>query len=1331
MPEEKKKESFTFSDKIKSTKASGANRSFANRFTSKIGSDGKPRQTLFERTKRDAPFFIAALVALLLLPFLYKYSGQVEEDTPMVSPGYEDAIVNPDRSGFDFSGDADGQISQLSGRDSMDLIVGWGKHRNEEEADTSLADFYRSGLDSSSTSDAASYKRSDMDEETNITNIYKRQRKQAPAQTRAAFRRAATKIGTLKGAGLTGRGGGRLGIGHFGGGLKAAAQKVRGPGQVNSTKPVSLQPLQAAGKPSRSYFGQGAAQEARRSKDAMSKGNAMQALMDAQMKPVEPGRIGGLASGDFGGPGGGPGGLQRNFNYNGKEPWWWDMMKQRAQMEWQLWFDLKKAWITNASDIAMKLFNCLLTGDDGGDVDKFLGTGGTGSGDGEETCCGYSPEKAGFTKKKAEEYGSFKAYCKDLHVKAFLTAQHGGSCPNGGYKKKGGSGGQRLNGWQTRWACMGGAISAYTSGQTELEEKSECKNMVNKFYQVTPSGEARKWNTYIYVVARNYLPETSKVLAKVVANGGGNVAHRYLCTDDSDSLQFGSKASAGVSATGTPQSFNDTDRTKDNDNKYGQKSSDHYRKNKERELLADMYNIDPEDPQHACVIYVQKGDTFNYRNFQTTMIERFEELLREQGAEESEGAEHYIYGFKEPKKVTSGGTIAAQARRAFEELDLMFIGSVSTKDTLSRRSWPVWLGGRSGHYVGLPMMYWRFYDAYVRHKGTKTAPEKDGGKDNVDNRDYRVEYVDYVEGKNCYFNDTVSISCENTGDTSAIPTATVTFKRGYKGQGVDKPSASTGDITVKARYTPLDGKTQGETQTFEKPVVLDNTVEFAFTNVLVRDSEGKIDSTKDLKGTVNWFLFRGKSPEPVDTANCDINIAGDGQSVTVEEKDCPKGAHTNAACCAKAGANDSVYDYKWAGDKCVITPKTSPNPDQDPNRDPNQDPNRDPNQDPNRDPNRNPSVEATAFAQSINWVPANPQDRKAVTAQNPLSASTFSGPLVNTYQKGADGGSCPRCKGRQFCDELVGYMMDSTKATEFVTKVRDAYNKKYQNNANVLPIRFGAKYPMDGEFIDALQIAAKENLPGLDKVSAAAVCELGRDFVRMSKDMHVGDRRTKEGQGSKGEEFIFHNELGAFLAYVHNDAILYPDAYVKVEGTRVCDWRFIPEGYRGGDDCSSAQGPKISPSFMYNNYNGTNAKLWDAFSGSLTPAMKQQPLAQLVRGHTSLVGSNPATVCNDKAVGCKSKKVGGKDIVKYYNSPSGFALMIRDDDSPEGMACEAFAGTAGTMSVADVLKYIQGVCSAGLDYKPHGVKDVNYRAGQHPTQSGGSPGSKEQVPFAK
>ena len=193
---------------------------------------------------------------------------------------------------------------------------------------------------------------------------------------------------------------------------------------------------------------------------------------------------------------------------------------------------------------------------------------------------------------------------------------------------------------------------------------------------------------------------------------------------------------------------------------------------------------------------------------------------------------------------------------------------------------------------------------------------------------------------------------------------------------------------------------------------------------------------------------------------------------------------------------------------------------------------------------------------------------------------------MKTYPHRADGSSCPGCQGRQFCDDLFGYKMDSKKATEFVTKVRDAYNKKYQNNANVLPIRFGADYPTDGEFMDALQIAARENLPGLERVSTAAVCELGRDFTRMSKDKHAGTRKMTSALGQKGEERYYHNELGSYLAYIHDTSVLYPDAYVTVDGQQVCDWRFQPKGLVGGG-CPSAMGIEMGKGYAYNNYNGT------------------------------------------------------------------------------------------------------------------------------------------------
>lgn len=385
------KDSFTFSDKIKNSKPMGS-KSFANRVSSKIGSDGKPRQTLFERTRRDAPFFIAALVALLLLPFLYKYSGQVSEE-PMVTPGSEESVFDPERYGFDTAtGNPDGQIAQFAGRDSLSLI----KMGDDTSATDEVTNDY---IPSHDGYDASQESSTSTEVEENNTNIYKRAA--APA-TRAAFRRAATKINPLSSAGLTSRGGSRLGVGMWGGGMKTAARKVGASGPRNSPKPVSLQPLQAAGKPSRTSFGNGSAAEARRSKDAMSKANAMQALMDAQMKPVQPGKIGGLGGGNFG-PGGGKGNLDRKFTYNGKEPWWWDMMKTRAQKEWEAKFNRKWDWIKWKDQMLQGflngIFSCLATGTDDWSMGKIFGAAADAGS--EPTCCGKKASKiAGLIKQQ-------------------------------------------------------------------------------------------------------------------------------------------------------------------------------------------------------------------------------------------------------------------------------------------------------------------------------------------------------------------------------------------------------------------------------------------------------------------------------------------------------------------------------------------------------------------------------------------------------------------------------------------------------------------------------------------------------------------------------------------------------------------------------------------------------------------------------------------------------------------------------------------------------------------------------------------------------------------
>lgn len=496
MPEEKKenkaaaKDSFTFSDKIKNSKPAGS-KSFANRISSKIGSDGKPKKTLFERTKRDAPFFIAAIVALLLLPFLYKYSGSVGEEPTMVTPGSEETMFDPTRSGFDGIGDPEGQIAQLAGRDSMDLIVGFGKKKEVEESDDfpSRSDWGdRSGMDDS-------YSSKNNSEEYNTTNVY-RQRKQAAPATRAAFKK--TPINSLRGAGLTSRSGGKLGVGMWGGGLKKAADKVKGDAPKSSPKPVSLQPLQAAGKPSRSYFGQGAAAEARRSKDAMSKANAMQALMDAQMKPIEPGKIGGIGGGDFGGPGGGNGNLERKFAFNGKEPWWWDMMKQRSQMEWEAKFNRKWDWIKWGDKLLQNILggviNCLITGEDDGSMGSMFGVR-AGSGN-HATCAKMDAE----TFKKRFNIEMTKDNCRSAFWESYkkdgIDPWDGGDYANASL----GPIGKRLD-------CLSGGLGAAwnrmrSKDMGSLSEANACQSFaMDRIYRAEfTSSKNKDWTVYHYVV---------------------------------------------------------------------------------------------------------------------------------------------------------------------------------------------------------------------------------------------------------------------------------------------------------------------------------------------------------------------------------------------------------------------------------------------------------------------------------------------------------------------------------------------------------------------------------------------------------------------------------------------------------------------------------------------------------------------------------------------------------------------------------------------------------------------------------------------------------------
>ena len=486
---ENKKDAFTFSDKIKNSKP--AFNPFSKRASSKIGNNGKPKKTLFERTRRDAPFFIAALAALLMLPFLYKYSGNVGEGDPIVAPGMADTVFDPER--FDFSPsteDPSGQIAQLAGRDPLSLIKGWGSSDVEDvrydiDDRDGLADYSGPRSSSSAANRAAST--------TTRSTSY---RKTAPAATRAAFKRSgstpATKIGELRGASLAARGGGNIG-GRFGGqNLKQAANRNSADPVRNPTKPVSLQPLRAAGAPSRSYFGQDNVARARASRDALSKADAAQALKDAVFNPIGQGHVGGLGDGVLA-AGGGAGRMEHNGDFKGITPWWWDMMKQREQEKWNYRYHLwRDPWKEAVKAGGTKFFSCLLWGTDDGDMGKVFGTPRQ---DGSPAMCtiyekDYSCEDAKASQRLLEAFpklkavncnnnDSYEAWCKsEEHQKA------DGSSDWSGAK----SATEAKGFFKTRFDCWGmrGKKSKKSSGGAGTggnggnpNEKNQCES-VNK-----------------------------------------------------------------------------------------------------------------------------------------------------------------------------------------------------------------------------------------------------------------------------------------------------------------------------------------------------------------------------------------------------------------------------------------------------------------------------------------------------------------------------------------------------------------------------------------------------------------------------------------------------------------------------------------------------------------------------------------------------------------------------------------------------------------------------------------------------------------------------------
>ncbi|MBR5609507.1 MAG: hypothetical protein IKW63_04550 [Elusimicrobiaceae bacterium] len=844
---ENKKDSFTFSDKIKNSKP--AFNPFSKRVSSKIGNNGKPKKTLFERTRRDAPFFVAAAAALLMLPFLYKYSGSVE-DGEIITPG-TDSVFEPDRSGFDPSlEDPSAQIAQLSVRDPLSLIKGWG----DPEPAPSVGSYDRDGMDDTYTPPARSYRNESP------------YRQQAPAASRAAFQRQApapTKVGKLGSASMNLRGGGG-GFGRFGGAnLKTAAKASSAEAPKAGVKPVSLQPLRAAGNPSRSYFGQGSAAQARASRDAMGKSNALQALTDAMYDPLKANQapLGGLGGGDFVG-GAGAGKWDPHSEYKGITPWWWDMMKQQEMEKWKwkyfLWKKnfiepLVKALGEIAATAGKGLACCVVMGTDDCDVGRFAGVR---AGAGSDPECG-NLTAADWNDQFVTEYGEFsEANCYKWGVSSGMSHDDADALWSGGDKA-----GVSMGPLSVRVDCITGMGWANkNAGDPDIKENNSCSGFKPNVYSYRANfgGKANKgsWQKYHYVVARNYVPgQEGKLLCSYADNGNMTFVGKSETAIRSD-----------VGTGATPAN--------------GRKdvsSSSHRNANRANDMYGalERSDIDPEDLPTSCVIYVAHNDNgmFDYKHFQQQTMKVLEDR----------------------KLCVNDETKENYCENVFNQLDLFFIESFATR-------WR--LASGNDKLPQMPMLYQAFMDSYLSFR--RVASDREQGADTnklkIDTRTERKMGENAIIGGRCYFDKEISLSCENNTNKATLH---------------HKIKTAEGQITVKAMYRSLDqvaaegGAASFQASSHEQQVPLpkaDKSVgglkyDLVFDTMnLVRGSQGGYTTAKGESGefsnknglppgTIIWKAYRGG--RLVGMTSCDYNNDGLNAEAVIQpdppEKVCTDG----------------------------------------------------------------------------------------------------------------------------------------------------------------------------------------------------------------------------------------------------------------------------------------------------------------------------------------------------------------------------------------------------------------------------------------------------------
>lgn len=1301
---EEKKDSFTFSDKIKNSKTA-ASPSFANRISSKIGSNGRPKKTLFERTKRDAPFFIAALVALLLLPFLYKYSGQVNEE-PVIAPSSEETAFDPERYGFDTAvTDPDGQIAQLSARDPLSLIKGFGSgEEDSSSAEDSMEEYDRSGL--GDTSSGSSYSSTGPSTET-TTNIYRR--KAAPA-TRAAFRRSATKIKEMGRAPMASAGGG-LNVTPWGGSLKGAAKKVRASGPRTAPKPVSLQPLQAAGKPSRGYFGMGNAELARRSKEALSKGNAMQALRDAQFAPINPGRIGGLAgSGDR--HGGGASDLKHGFNFNSIKPWWWDLMKTRSQMEWEKKFNRKWNWIEWGDKLAQNILggviNCLLTGEDDGSMGSVFGN----AGEGKAAKCGELDEASwNACKKCVDEYGPFgKKSCKNY----LASLDKDSSMVKKGWQDAKGSKGGFL---KTRADCLGvnlfgtagGKITSFGITSANGDGKAACKDFeINKVYSMKLTGNYSKWKAYHFVVARNNSPfanrnlrlcgfDSSRQYTKATSTGAEyvgpqvsleegyrllSVAKGQLKYLESQAKQKNGAKTVKVegktyTASALKKEIDVLNHSLEKARKEGGElvGNNFARRSQQNGRVQGRYSYedinsnagdngnnvdkDPEINYHDCVIYIAAGQEFEYRKFKEETILVLAQML---GSKANT--------FYELEKDPGYGEAYAQAKEAFGRLDLRYIRGLITKQPLAITGKP---SNNNAKLPAMPMVYFDFDRSYIqRRSGRSAGNEKTNDKvfKRKERQDNAFELV-----TPCVFTDLAILGKKvqnNSPESTLTIPATKKFEE-YDVSAVINYEVDGQVIPVKVDpqfIEPIDGtaKENGANRLQDYRIkdareVLKKEYPAAF------DAQGKLKPGFDLSGAdgkvravVNWKAVERSSQR---TAADDVPVAND--KVEPAPKPVPVINVQEGGELANYSCDNTATFYTFA--------------------------------------NENPLSQTINEAYKDNPIWCRECQVKAKKVLNTVITESKKVIEANEASRTKLNGANVPPSDPQFAE----LNKSNKKAEQVIATAERILGQEKTKKEWWLTIH---------DYLIVLDYMSKK--PGdVNTVPVASVCYLARSIAQMSADPRVPKREK------------LNNVFGTFAVYVGPDSYLFPMQTVKIEGSNCMDPRFTGVSTSGCVAKTSTTTKQIDGRYHWGYYDhsfwdsgdvqGTTEPPYPSDFVGYTDALLERgigkdgyfPLEKMQLDYTSknialtLPPSRLSSHAEQNAIrkekrqkvsgynawsgGKKSSEIGtGKWRNEYH------AVYNQPFYNTNG--CDVYGNQR--MNVSDVIAYLNLVCKNGLNYKP-------------------------------